>query len=114
MKLNIAGKMMSAAEKQEAIQNMLKEFAEMGIQIIKFDTPNKKIFISVPKTSDSKCAGDDAAKYVKDSTKNTKMSVFKIMYIVRDEHWTKEMGEEHYETLQKQFQALITQKNISI
>ena len=114
MKLNITGKILSSVEKQEAVQNMLKEFAEIGVQIIKFDIPNKKIFISVPTTSDGKYAGDDAAKYVKDSAKDTKMSVFKIMYIIRNEHWTKEMGEEHYKVLQKQFQSLVAQKNISI
>ena len=108
----MVNKMLNGKEKQGVIENMLRTFSGYGIQIIKSDMVNKRFYISVPETSDSEYAGDALAKYVKDNLKNTKLASFKVMYVVRDEHWTKEKGVANYDSLKDSVSQFVSSKGL--
>lgn len=83
---------------------MIGAFLKMGVNIIKVDYDNQIMYISVPRDS-YEYYTEGAVKSPETLAKNIKrvlimLNVFdencKIKYKIRDEEWTKEMGEENY------------------
>ena len=82
-------------------QAMLITFAEMGVQIDRFDNTDEGIVLlfSVPKSSyrigvnDNEMSGEHLAKRVKKLMKATGVVFADCRYKTRDEDWTKDKAE---------------------
>jgi hypothetical protein len=83
---------------------MLGAFLKMGVNILKVDFNNQTIYISVPRDN-YEYYTDGEIKSPETLAKGVKrllimLNVFdnncKVKYKIRDEEWTKEMGEENY------------------
>ena len=80
---------------------MLITYAELGVKIDKFDNTDTGIVLlfSVPKSSyhkdanDAEMCGKHLAQRVKTTLEEMGMVFAKCKYLIRDEHWNKDMSE---------------------
>lgn len=89
----------------------LKKYADAGIEVVKFDNDNKKMYITVPKSSDDGLAGDELATEVKASLKSSPFGTYRVLYKIRDEHWTKAQAEENLRKLKEQINQFIKEQD---
>lgn len=92
----------------------LGEFAHMGVNIEKADFENKKLYITVPATSESGQTPEEIAGIIKDSFRGTPVSGIKVLYKVREEHWTGEKEQEFLDKLKAQIKAELGNKGIKL
>lgn len=86
------------------VQGMMGAYYLMGVDIIKFDDDNSTLYISLPKESHEYMSNPNQiftvhtfANRIKQTLSEMTKKEIKIKYKIRDEYWTKEMGEANYQ-----------------
>lgn len=91
-------------------KNALKKYAEAGIEIVKFENEKKKLYITVPQTSDGELAGEELAADVKEGLRIGPFASYRVLYKIREEHWSKDKAKEAHEKLKQQLATAIKEQ----
>ena len=94
------------------MEKALRQFADYGIYIEKFDTVKQKIYITVPSETDCDLQGGEIADFLKNAFSGTPIESFKVLYKVRDEKWTKEKSDEAIVELRESVKNIFAEKGI--